>query len=85
MEERRSGGGGAKGGLTGLYGWGILREAQHEKEVIMMALSKEAFPRLRNLPPTLPLEGAIRMELQEGVPVFCSPNSVQERIEWLVH
>ena len=50
----------------------------------MTALSKQAFPRLRNLPPTLPLEGAIRMELQEGIPIFRSSNSVQERIEWLV-
>lgn len=50
----------------------------------MTALSKKAFPRLRNLPLTLPLEGAIRMELQEGVPIFRSTNSVQKRVEQLV-
>jgi hypothetical protein len=41
-------------------------------------------PRLRSLPVTLPLEGAIRIELQEGIPVFRASSSVQDRIETLL-
>jgi hypothetical protein len=42
------------------------------------------FPRLRSLPVTLPVEGAIRIELQEGIPVFRASSSVQDRIETLL-
>jgi len=41
-------------------------------------------PRLRRLPATLPIEGAIRIELQEGVPIFRASASVQDRIETLL-
>ncbi|MFM7409010.1 MAG: hypothetical protein ACKO3K_20710 [Cuspidothrix sp.] len=41
-------------------------------------------PTLQNLPATLPLEGAIRIELQEGTPIFCASTSVQNRIETLI-
>jgi len=41
-------------------------------------------PRLRALPATLPLEGAVRIELEEGVPVFRASNSIQTRIEGLL-
>jgi|Deesub1362A_J573_1020465.scaffolds.fasta_scaffold09173_4 hypothetical protein len=41
-------------------------------------------PRLRVLPATLPLEGAVRIELEEGVPVFRASSSVQACIEKLL-
>jgi len=41
-------------------------------------------PRLRALPTTLPLEGAVRIELEEGVPVFRASGSIQARIEGLL-
>lgn len=41
-------------------------------------------PRLHNLPATLPLEGAIRIELEEEVPIFRASSMVQERIEGLL-
>lgn len=41
-------------------------------------------PRLRVLPQTLPVEGAVRLELEEGVPVFRVTESVQDRIEDLL-
>ncbi|WP_413172693.1 hypothetical protein [Anabaena azotica] len=41
-------------------------------------------PTLHTLPATLPLEGAIRIELQEGTPIFRASSSVQNRIEILL-
>ena len=41
-------------------------------------------PRLHALPATLPLEGAVRIELEEGIPVFRASDSVQARIEGLL-
>lgn len=41
-------------------------------------------PRLRALPATLPLDGAVRIELEEGVPVFRASDFIQVRIQDLV-
>ncbi len=41
-------------------------------------------PKLQSLPATLPLEGAIRIELVEGVPIFRASSFVQTRIETLL-
>lgn len=41
-------------------------------------------PRLRSLPATLPVEGAVRIELEEGVPIFRASNAIQARIEALL-
>ena len=41
-------------------------------------------PALRSLPAALPLEGAVRLELEEGVPVFRASASVQDRVEELL-
>jgi hypothetical protein len=41
-------------------------------------------PRLRSLPATLPVEGAVRIELEEGVPIFRASDTVQARIEALL-
>ena len=40
-------------------------------------------PKLRSFPQNLPLEGAVRIELVEGVPIFRSTTIVQTRIESL--
>jgi hypothetical protein len=41
-------------------------------------------PRLRYLPQVLPLDNVVRIELQEGMPVFRASEWVQERIETLL-
>jgi len=41
-------------------------------------------PKLTNLPATLPLEGAIRIELADGIPIFRASEAVQSRIETLL-
>ena len=41
-------------------------------------------PNLQALPASLPIEGAVRIELVEGVPIFKASTSVQERIKVLL-
>jgi hypothetical protein len=41
-------------------------------------------PKLRSFPQNLPLEGAVRIELVEGVPIFRAASIVQNRIETLL-
>lgn len=41
-------------------------------------------PRLQSLPASLPLERAVRIELEEGVPVFKASRLIQDRIEELL-
>ncbi|KAM3097558.1 hypothetical protein ACKFKF_19895 [Phormidesmis sp. 146-12] len=41
-------------------------------------------PTLRNLPASLPIEGAVRLELEEGIPIFRASSLVQTRIEALL-
>ena len=43
------------------------------------------FPKLQRLPVTLPIEGAVRLELQEGIPVLRTSTAVQKRITALLH
>lgn len=38
-------------------------------------------PRLEYLPQTLPLDNTVRIELQDGVPIFRASQWVQDRIE----
>jgi hypothetical protein len=40
--------------------------------------------KLANLPRSLPLDGAVRLELSEGVPIFRASSFVIERIEILL-
>jgi hypothetical protein len=44
----------------------------------------QPLPRLQSLPAMLPLEGAVRIELEEGVPVFRTSDVIRDRIEDLV-
>lgn len=41
-------------------------------------------PKLQTLPGSLPIEGAIRIELREGIPIFRASSVVQNRIEQLL-
>jgi len=41
-------------------------------------------PKLNHLPTTLPIEGAVRIELEEGIPVFRASSTVQNHIEELL-
>jgi hypothetical protein len=44
----------------------------------------ERLPKLKRFPAMLPSENLVRLELQEGIPVFKATHSVQKRIELLV-
>lgn len=46
--------------------------------------SFQPIPKLNFLPRTLPLENAVRLELEQGVVVFRASNAVVERIENLL-
>ncbi|MBE9070665.1 hypothetical protein IQ260_28905 [Leptolyngbya cf. ectocarpi LEGE 11479] len=41
-------------------------------------------PKLQTLPDSLPIDGAVRIELEEGVPIFRVSSQVQTRIEELL-
>ena len=41
-------------------------------------------PQLENLRHTLPIEGAVRIELVEGIPIFRASTTVKNRIEELL-
>ena len=45
----------------------------------------EALTRQISLPESLPLEGAISLELQEGLPILRASPTVQQWIEQLLH
>jgi hypothetical protein len=47
-------------------------------------VTTQLLPKLNRLPVTLPAEGAVRIELEEGVPIFRASNVVQTRIESLL-
>jgi hypothetical protein len=40
--------------------------------------------KLRSLPNNLPIEGAVRIELEEGIPIFTASSFVLNRIEQLL-
>lgn len=50
----------------------------------MNVLAASPFPKLANLPPSVPSDNLINIELQEGVPVFRASSYVQKRIDLLV-
>jgi len=43
-----------------------------------------SIPKLRGLPESLPMDGAIRLELEEGVPILRASSSVQKRVRALL-
>ena len=50
----------------------------------MTVTALQPFPRLRNRLTAFPLDNAVRLELEEGVPVFRATPTVEERIEFLL-
>jgi hypothetical protein len=48
------------------------------------AMTLPTLPTLNRLPDSLPLEGAVRIELEEGIPIFRVTTTVQTRIEDLL-
>lgn len=50
----------------------------------MAVTSTQTVPMLQRLPVSLPREGAIALELEQGVLIFRVTSSVQERIESLL-
>jgi hypothetical protein len=47
-------------------------------------MSASLLPKLNSLPTSLPIEGVVRIELEEGVPIFRAAGVVQTRIEELL-
>jgi len=41
-------------------------------------------PKLQNLPKSFPVEGAVKIELVEGIPIFRASSTVRERIDALL-
>ena len=58
----------------------MLRSRLTKNIVMTIAL----LPKLRSFPESLPLDGAIGIELVEGVPIFRASSIVQTRIETLL-
>jgi hypothetical protein len=56
----------------------------HSQHFIELTMTTPLLPTLHTLPATLPLEGVISIELQEGIPIFRASISVQNRIEDLL-
>ena len=50
----------------------------------MASPSLSSVPLLQHLPASLPLDGALRLELQDGVPVLRASATVQHRITTLL-
>jgi hypothetical protein len=71
--------------LTMCYNSCVHCPAHINTEVTPMpAHSASPLPTLRHLPASLPLDGAVRLELQDGVPVLRASTAVQRRIATLV-
>lgn len=47
-------------------------------------MTSHLLPTLQNLPTTFPIEGAVRIELAEGIPIFKASSTIQARIEALL-
>lgn len=50
----------------------------------MTVTAIQSLPQLRNLLTTFPLDNTVRLELEEGVPLFRATSTVQERIDLLL-
>jgi hypothetical protein len=58
----------------------IIKGIVHIFSIMTISL----LPKLQQLPISLPIDGAVRIELEEGIPVFRASSSVQSRIEILL-
>ena len=52
--------------------------------IVMSLETALSMPKLDCLPAALPIEGAVRIELEEGIPIFRASETVQTRIEALL-
>jgi hypothetical protein len=52
--------------------------------LVQTSMASTVPPRLPDLPLSLPQEGAIRIELEEGIPIFRASSVVQQRIASLL-
>ena len=50
----------------------------------MTTMTIRPLPRLHHLPVTLPVDGAVRIQLEEGTPILRASDTVQARIEALL-
>ncbi len=55
-----------------------------EYDCVRNAGMHERRPKLKRFPLMLPSENLVRIELQEGIPIFKATHSVQKRIEFLL-
>ncbi len=51
----------------------------------MSQVLEHQIPKLNSLPLTLPRDGAVELELEEGILIFRASQAVQNRIETLLH
>ena len=50
---------------------------------VYLGMTVPLLPKLKSLPTSFPKEGAVRIELEEGIPMFGASSTVQNRIEEL--
>lgn len=62
----------------------INESLSNERSKYVSPMTATPLPRLQVLPKTLPLDIVVRLELEEGLPVFRAPAAVQECIEKLL-
>lgn len=53
-------------------------------ETLVNIPMRQPLPRLEILPKELPVDNAVRIEIEDGVPVFKASATVQNRIEALI-
>ena len=66
------------------YGGKATQAKGYREGIGMSSVTPHILPKLHSLPTTLPLEGTVRIELEEGVPIFRASETVQARIETLL-
>ena len=73
-------------GVGFVLGFGGEKEIRynHSQYFIELTMTTPLLPTLQNLPASLSLEGAISIELQEGIPIFRASSIVQNRIAALL-
>src|SRR3712207_1023355 len=60
------------------------RNQYNDNQALINPIIMLLLPKLQNLPKTLPIEGAVSIELVEGSPIFRASSTVQNRIEELL-
>jgi hypothetical protein len=50
-------------------------------KLLLTIMTTLILPKLKDLPLSLPIDGTVRIEVQEGVPIFRASHALQQRIE----